>query len=252
MSVGHVDFRETGPFGLGHWVVQPDIVCGPCGFDKVCPHHACKDHIIPHEIAKLALHILGHGEYPCFESKIRVYEAGIDKDQLGTFHLRAGHEPALSSWYGAYWQRYWFELYTGQSSQSPLASEPPPNHVESQVLWEQLVPHLDVLCENAERIRDLCRQRPVAVQELKHAQHRLQCETLAIKKLASPSLAFGPLVLASIRETFNLEGQPLISMAEENAAVFLALRTRAHNTYERLTQCSPEHSRRNLYAGAIG
>ena len=94
VSVGHVDFWETGPFGSGHWVVQPDIVCGPCGFDKVCPHHACKDQIIPQEIAELCLHLLGDSELPTFASKIRVYEGGTNEDQLGTFVLRAGYEPA--------------------------------------------------------------------------------------------------------------------------------------------------------------
>ncbi len=59
VSVGHVDFWETGPFGPGNWVIQPDIICGPCGFDKICPHHACKDHIIPQEVAELCLHLLG-------------------------------------------------------------------------------------------------------------------------------------------------------------------------------------------------
>ena len=83
VSVGHVDFWETGPFGSGHWVVQPDIVCGPCGFDKVCPHHACKDQIIPQEIAELCLHLLGDSALPTFSSKIRVYEGGTNEDQFG-------------------------------------------------------------------------------------------------------------------------------------------------------------------------
>jgi hypothetical protein len=92
----------------------------------------------------------------------------------------------------------------------------------------------------------------VPVQQLKEAQHFLKCETFVMKELARPSLAFGPLVSASIRETFNLEGMTLMSMAEENAAVFHVLRTRAQNTFERLTQYLPESPRRNLYAGAIG
>ena len=252
MSVGHVNFWETGPFGPGHWVVQPDIVCGPCGFDTVCPHHACKDQIIPQEIATMARHLLGHEEFPIFESKIRVYEGGMNEDQLGTFVLRVGYEPNLTSWYGAYWQRYWYELFTRQSSHCSILTHPPPDRLESQVLWKQLAPKLDTLCEQAERVLHLCRQQPVPVQQLKEAQHFLKCETFVMKELARPSLAFGPLVSASIRETFNLEGMTLMSMAEENAAVFHVLRTRAQNTFERLTQYLPESPRRNLYAGAIG
>ena len=252
VSVGHVDFWETGPFGSGHWVVQPDIVCGPCGFDKVCPHHACKDQIIPQEIAALCLHLLGDGALPTFASKIRVYEGGMNEDQLGTFVLRAGYEPALASWYGAYWRRYWYESFTGQSSQSSILSHPPPDLSKSRVMWKRLAPQLETLCEQADEVLQFCKQRPVPVLQLKEAQHQLKCGTSAMKEFASPSLAFGPLAVAFIRETFNLEGHTLISMAEEYATAYQVMRTRARLTFEQLTQYSPEPARRNLYAGAIG
>ena len=252
VSVGHVDFRETGPFGPGHWVVQPDIVCGPCGFDKVCPHHACKDLIIPQDIAKLALYILGHEAFPTFESKIRVYEGGMNEDQLGTFVLRAGSEPVLTSWYGAYWQRYWYECFSGRKSRTSISLTPPPDHVEALQLWEQIAPQLNTLCQEAEKVLYLCRQKPVPVQQLKDTQHLLKYETLAMKECVRDSLAFGPLVAASLREMFNIEGRTLLSMAEENAAIFHVLRRRAGLIFEQLTRYSSEHSRRNFYASAIG
>ena len=251
VSVGHVDFWETGPFGPGHWVVQPDIVCGPCGFDKVCPHHACKDLIIPQEIAKLALHILGQEEFPKFESKVRVYEGGMNEDQLGTFVVRAGDELLLTSWYGAYWQRYWYECFSGRKSLVPIPLAPPPDQYEALQLWDQIAPQLDTLCQEAERVLHFCRQQPVPVQQLQETQHLLKYETLAMKERVGPSLAFGPLGMAAIRDTFNLEGQTLLTMAEENAAVFHVLRTRARLVSKQLTQYSPECSRRNLYAGTI-
>ena len=51
LSVGHVDHHETGPYGPGHWVIQPDLACSPCGFDQICAHHACKDRLLPEEVA---------------------------------------------------------------------------------------------------------------------------------------------------------------------------------------------------------
>lgn len=252
MSVGHVDFRETGPFGPGHWVVQPDIVCGPCGFDKVCPHHACKDQIIPHEISELCSHVLGKHALPKFSSRIRVYEGAIDEDQLGTFVLRSGHEPSLTAWYGTYWRRFWFELFTEQPSEIPVLLDCPPGRLEASTLWEQLAPLLDRLCALSDTVLQLCRQQPVPVLQLKEAQYQLKHETLSMKELVSASLPFGPLGVASIRETFNLEGSSLIHMAEECATAYHVLRTRARLTFEHLTQYSPEPSRRNGYASAIG
>ncbi len=252
VSVGHVDFWETGPFGPGHWVVQPDIVCGPCGFDKVCPHHACKDQIIPEEIGKLCLYILGRGDLPPFLSKMRVYEGGVNEDHLGTFVLRAGHESPLTAWYGAYWKRHWYEWFTGQHSSQPISSEPPYDLGEAIQVWEQLAPQLNVLCDQAEKVLQICQQQPVPVGELKEVQEQLKYGTLAMKELVRPSLAFGPLAVASIRETFNLEENTLVGMAEEYAAAYQLLRIRGRLMIGQLSQYSPESSRRNLYAGAIG
>ncbi len=252
VSVGHVDFWETGPYGHGHWVVQPDIVCGPCGFDKVCPHHACKDQIIPQEMSELCLYILEGGARQNFASKIRVYEGIIDGDHLGSFVLRSGHTPNLTNWYSTYWRRYWYELFTGLSSQIPQISSPPPYVLEDLRLWEELKPRVDTLCQKTEKMVDLCQQQSVPVAQLKDTQSFVKYESLVLKEMTKSSLAFGPLVGACIRETFNLEGQTLGSMAQEYSRAFYTLQSRAQNTFEHLTQYSPESSRRNLYVRSIG
>jgi len=252
VSVGHVAFWETGPFGPGHWVVQPDIACGPCGFDKVCPHHACKEHLIPQEIAALCLHVLGQQDFPSFSSRVRVYEGAIDDDQLGTFILRSGHEPILTGWYGTYWRRYWYEAFTGLPSQIPISLDAPSDLRETWSLWKQFAPHVETLCQQAEKVLSLCRQQPMPVLKLKEAQQQLNQRTLAIKELGGPSYAFGPLAGACIRETFNLEGQTLVRMAEEYVAASQTLRSRAMLTFEQLSRYLPEPVRRDLYVGAIG
>ena len=91
VSVGHVDFRETGPYGPKHWVIQPDIECGPCGFDQVCSHQSCKERLLPRYVADMCAHVLGKGDFPDFSMGARVYEAAIDEDQLRNF--------SSSGWY---------------------------------------------------------------------------------------------------------------------------------------------------------
>ena len=100
LSVGHVDFHETGPYGPGHWVVQPDLGCAPCGFDQVCLHHACKDRLIPDQIADLCLYALKVGSFPLITNGIRIYESGVDEDGLARYRLRSGREDSLAAWYG--------------------------------------------------------------------------------------------------------------------------------------------------------
>ena len=97
----------------------------------------------------------------------------------------------------------------------------------------------------------LCGQHPVPVMKLKHAQQQVTRRTLALQELCSPSYAFGPLAGAFIRETFNLEGQTLASMAEEYVTASQIFRTRAQRIAEQFSHYSPESVRRDVYVGAI-
>ena len=252
VSVGHVDFWETGPFGPGHWVVQPDIICGPCGFDKVCPHHACKDQIIPPEVAELCLHLLGARPFPTFSSKVRVYEGGVNEDQLGTFRIRAGMEEPRVAWYAEYWRQYWYESFTGCPSRVPFPPTVPPDFHECEQVWRRLSPQLDQLCIQVDTVLNLCRQRPIPVDLLKARQHQLKVNTLTMQQVARSSLAFGPLAMAFFRDTFSLEAATLGGMAEENARAYHVFRTRGAENYTRLGNMCSHDPRRALYAGAIG
>jgi ADP-heptose:LPS heptosyltransferase len=43
----NVHFLETSPYGEGHYVIQADLPCVPCGFDVKCNNMICKDVITP-------------------------------------------------------------------------------------------------------------------------------------------------------------------------------------------------------------
>ena len=252
VSVGHVDFWETGPFGPGHWVVQPDIVCGPCGFDKVCPHHACKDRIVPQEVAELCLHLLGAGPFPVFSSKVRVYEGGVSEDQLGTFFIRAGTEEQRIAWYADYWRQYWYEAFTYCPSRVSLSPTAPSDFLECENVWRRLAPQLDQLCYQADTILEMCRQRSFSVDLLRARQDQLKVDTLSMQQVARPSLAFGPLAMAFFRDTFSLEAATVAGMAEEYARAYHVFRTRAVENFSRLDERFSHDSRRARYASAIG
>ena len=252
VSVGHVDFWETGPFGPGHWVVQPDIVCGPCGFDKVCPHHACKDHIVPQEVVELCLHLLGGRSFPSFSAKVRVYQAGVNEDQLGTFFIRAGSEERRIAWYADYWRQYWYESFTGCPSRVKISPTPSLDFSEYEQVWRRLAPQLDQLCIQADTVLNMCRQKPILVDTLKARQHQLTVDTLTMQQVARTSLAFGPLAMAFFRDTFSLEAATVSGMAEEYARAYHVFRNRAAENFSRLDEINSRVQRRALYASAIG
>ncbi len=120
ISVGHVDFRETGPYGPGHWVVQPVLDCAPCDMAEACAYHRCKELVIPMQVAELAQHVLGLAPFSDCWTGARVYQSAIDADGLVCYQQRAGHRDAMTEWYGAFWRRFWYEQFTGHTSRVPL------------------------------------------------------------------------------------------------------------------------------------
>ena len=64
ISTGPVFVHETGPYGLGHFVIEPSIDCYPCVLGSDCRHIACREDIEPRDVAALAAHALGAGPMP--------------------------------------------------------------------------------------------------------------------------------------------------------------------------------------------
>lgn len=74
--------HETGPYGEGHLVIEPEIPCHPCDYEVECKHHYCHRVITPDVVAKLAKHIL-IGESLSTDFKgIRVFYSGFSNDGM--------------------------------------------------------------------------------------------------------------------------------------------------------------------------
>ncbi len=63
VSTGPVNFRETGPYAAGSFVVEGDIACSPCNFNALCHHYGCREMITPEMIFSLVATIRS-GEDP--------------------------------------------------------------------------------------------------------------------------------------------------------------------------------------------
>ena len=219
LSVGHVDFRETGPYGAGHWVVQPDLDCAPCGFEQVCAHHSCKDRLVPNQVADLMLHVLGSGAFPAGISQCRIYESGIDEDRLGTFRLRAGSELPGTDWYGTFWRRNRYQAFTGAPSHVPEPEGPAPDAGIALNVMAVLTPKLDSLCKRAEDIVKAARCTPIAVSKLRALQQEQSRERESAVYLGMTTLATAPLTTECVRAIHNdnVQGMELLARHHERA-----------------------------------
>lgn len=64
MSSGPVSPYETGPYGEGHLVVEPDLPCSPCALDTECQHFACRTALSIDDAAAVTQFALGDGDAP--------------------------------------------------------------------------------------------------------------------------------------------------------------------------------------------
>lgn len=86
LSLGSAFFRETAPYGAGHWVLEPRIFCRPCDFNFVCDHHTCKKNLEPSKVAGLVEALLWQPEQLSTRlaesSSFDVYRTTFDGDGL--------------------------------------------------------------------------------------------------------------------------------------------------------------------------
>ncbi|MDX2252751.1 MAG: glycosyltransferase family 9 protein [Nitrospira sp.] len=252
LSVGHVDFQETGPYGSGHWVLQPELDCAPCGFEQVCAHHSCKDRFLPDHVAELILYVLGGGPFPSGVSTYRLYESGVDEDQLGTFRLRAGREPASTAWYAAFWRRYWYESFTGLLSQVPMPDGPAPDAEDAIRRLVAMRPRLDALCQRAEDIvRTACRM-PIATGVLASLLQEQVRERESTIRMGLDSLATAPLTTEFMRTLHNDNVQGVDRLALHHANAYRRWRAQLTDIQRRLSRvCDKQRSKQlRMVAGA--
>ncbi len=219
-SVGHVDLRETGPYGPGHWVIQPDMACAPCGFDQICFHHACKELLVPEQVAQLCLHILRGDALPARTSGIRLYESASDEDGLGSYRLQVGREDPSVAWYGQFWRRFWFLEFTGHHSKLPPLSGAPPDLPEARKTVSELTVSAARLTALAAELVTLSGQRPLPVRELRLAEANERAERLRALALSKHSPATTPLGVALLRDVHSDEGEGVTAMAQSRLATY--------------------------------
>jgi hypothetical protein len=220
LTVGHEDFQETGPYGPGHWVLQPDLECAPCGFDQVCSHHACKERLPIDAVADVMQHVVGQGPLPLAVPGYRLYRSGADADQLGSFELVSGRQDATEDWYAAFWRRRWYESITGLASRLPALNSPAPDTDEAMACIRTIMPLLDSLCRRADHIVRLTGQTPLPLQAIQALQRAQAEERQKVAQAGTATWATQPLTMTALRLLHQDNVQGLERMARHHAAAY--------------------------------
>ena len=249
LSVGHVDFRETGPHGPGHWVIQPNLDCAPCGFDMVCSHHSCKDRIPTQSVTDLILHVLGQGALPPAIPSFTLYQSGVDEDELGTFRALGPGAATDQEWYSRFWRRYWYESFTKTPSRIPAdATFPADAPVAIQHLGG-LFPDLDTLCRQADAIVRLVTTpgtSPTQLQALQGEQAALR-DRVVMRAMSHKSST--PVTVSFVRTLHHDYVRGLDRMARHHSLAYRQWRRHIGSIHRQL---SGQTEARPLRSSALG
>lgn len=91
ISLASIFFRETGPYGEGHYVIKADIPCSPCMFFTDCKDIVCKEVINVDNVFELVKMILPDKSLTVIEDSplwkdVQVYRSFFDNDGLIEYH----------------------------------------------------------------------------------------------------------------------------------------------------------------------
>lgn len=122
LSTAH--FRETGPYGEGHYVIEADIPCSPCGFqvecnEMVCKEMVCKETIRVDNVFELVRMraLSGDGSLmepsPMWEN-VQVYCSCFAEDGLLDFYPLIRRSLKRAALYAHLYRQTWFEILDGK------------------------------------------------------------------------------------------------------------------------------------------
>lgn len=205
VSVGPVFFRETGPYGEGHRVLQARLPCAPCSFHVSCSNPVCKERIRPDHVYAVAVSAMrrAQGPLPDFGPEVRSYRSGFDE------RGRLQYEPDVPDRDDQtlrFHKDLWTALLEGGGPQpGPLG--PMPADSKTRRRWERLASVLERASQLMDRMRAESVCRPQDPQAWKRLGDELRQEEEELRCLAREAEDLSPLVhyLLMRRECFPAE-----------------------------------------------
>lgn len=253
LSVGHVDFRETGPYGSGHWVIQPELDCSPCGFDQVCAHQTCKDRLPVRMVADVVLHVLGKHPAPQSAPGYRIFQSTIDEDQLGSFRLIGQADISDVEWYSRFWRRYWYESLTHTASRIPHDPTGPSNLQAALLHLSGMMPFVETLCRQADTIVRAAAQASQSPNSLQSLQREQTALRERVVQSGMSHLVSSPVTTAFVRSLHNDNVKGLERMARHHALAYRHWRRHLEEIHRLLTQRTAKSLQRSfpMFTGSL-
>jgi len=127
ISLASVYFRETGPYGEGHYVITPEIPCSPCSFHIDCRAPVCKEVVDPNHVLNLALDIVKNGVFLGADvtspwENVQVYESFFDDDGLLNYRPTIKRPLSKETVFNHLYRKTWLSILDGREIQDVRAA----------------------------------------------------------------------------------------------------------------------------------
>ncbi|RMG58898.1 MAG: glycosyltransferase family 9 protein [Deltaproteobacteria bacterium] len=129
ISLGEAYFRETGPYGEGHYVFEASISCHPCPFREGCSHMTCRQFVRPEAVWKVVSSLLDGEEVERLEDggpfeNLQVYRSRFSPEDGVLEYMPLIRRPLEERQFLLFLYRDLFLSDLGGEWETPLEGDP--------------------------------------------------------------------------------------------------------------------------------
>lgn len=233
---------ETGPYGTGHLVIQPQIQCNPCNPNFLCARPDCHDQISPNLVAQLcALRLQTSAEQVCDlkvdadPAEVVIYgttfddEGFIDFRPLNGLAERKGLPPEYYQRTRDSYRRVWKSEF-GQELSIPHREADwqisnPKDRIESAL--SAIVELCDIGQQRLTELEKCIADRSVPARILGEKNAEVVQTDKLLEDLGHAEGALGALVRMFVMEKENLRGDDPFALVAATKALYQGLKRRS-------------------------
>ena len=257
ISTANVHFMETGPYGEGHYVIQADLPCVPCGFDVKCTDMICKSFITPSAVFQVVREALeGHGNdfmdnVPSC-SNMQIYKSHVKDDGYLGFTPLITRPINKEIFYRILYRQLWnmeTELPGGEEEMirerisREISCYSPFDHLPETMSVIRMEHHtLARLADKSEEglnlislIAEEAAKDTMDKRKIKEIWKTVESVDKEIELIGHTHPCFRPLILIFMYAKESLEGNDLITISGASRSVYEDLMNRSRNMLQLMT-----------------
>ncbi len=251
ISVANVHFMETGPYGDGHYVIQADLPCSPCGFDVQCNDRVCTSLVTPQKVFEV-VHVAlagaeGEKNIDLREmNQIKVYRSYFKDDGYLAYAPLIRRSPEITELYRMIYRSVMnleskkinseIDMLTEdmcrELSDAYTAEDPGQCHDILQRDTAVLEHLVNITRKNLNMMRILVHEAGKDKQDIiriRELWEKMSSHENEIEMTGHTHPCFGPLILLFMYSKEALEGDDLQVLAEKSLEIYEELLTKSEN-----------------------